>query len=106
MDLKFANHPGGLISPVGESAADVFYTNSAKLPIKSDVGAFDRIRIENDLQMAVLSLPALELGDNIVRYSDETTAPHVVNVPTSVARCMSAASSTASTSSACCSSVG
>jgi ribonucleoside-triphosphate reductase len=50
MDLKFANHPGGAISPGGESAADVFYTNSAKLPIKSGVGAFDRIRIESEMQ--------------------------------------------------------
>jgi ribonucleoside-triphosphate reductase len=50
MDLKFANHPGAAISPGGESAADVFYTNSAKLPIKSGVGAFDRIRIESELQ--------------------------------------------------------
>jgi ribonucleoside-triphosphate reductase len=50
MDLKFANHPGAAIGPGGESAADVFYTNSAKLPIKSGVGAFDRIRIESELQ--------------------------------------------------------
>jgi ribonucleoside-triphosphate reductase (formate) len=50
MDLKFANHPGGATSPGGESAADVFYTNSAKLPIKSGVGAFDRIRIESEMQ--------------------------------------------------------
>ena len=50
MDLKFANHPGGPISSGGESAADVFYTNSAKLPIKSGVGAFDRIRIESEMQ--------------------------------------------------------
>ncbi|HMB28145.1 MAG TPA: anaerobic ribonucleoside-triphosphate reductase [Blastocatellia bacterium] len=50
MDLKFANHPGAAIGPGGESAADVFYANSAKLPIKSGVGAFDRIRIESELQ--------------------------------------------------------
>src|SRR5215468_1834847 len=50
LDLKFANHPGAAIGPGGESAADVFYTNSAKLPIKSVVGAFDRIRIESEVQ--------------------------------------------------------
>ena len=32
----------------------------------------DAITIENDLQMARLSLPALELGDNRVRYVDES----------------------------------
>jgi anaerobic ribonucleoside-triphosphate reductase len=50
LDLKFANNPGGAIGPGGESAADIFYTNSIKLPVKSGVGAFDRIRIESELQ--------------------------------------------------------
>src|SRR5499427_7002428 len=50
LDLKFANNPGGAIGPGGESAADIFYTNSVKLPVKSGVGAFDRIRIESELQ--------------------------------------------------------
>jgi ribonucleoside-triphosphate reductase len=49
-DLKFANNPGGAIGPGGESAADIFYTNSVKLPVKSGVGAFDRVRIESELQ--------------------------------------------------------
>jgi|SoiMethySBSTD1v2_1073268.scaffolds.fasta_scaffold34299_5 Oxygen-sensitive ribonucleoside-triphosphate reductase len=50
LDLKFADHPGGAAGPGGDSAADIFYTNSAKLPVKSGVGAFDRIRIESELQ--------------------------------------------------------
>jgi ribonucleoside-triphosphate reductase (formate) len=50
LDLKFADHPGGAASPGSDSAADIFYTNSAKLPVKSGVGAFDRIRIESELQ--------------------------------------------------------
>jgi anaerobic ribonucleoside-triphosphate reductase len=50
LDLKFADHAGGAAGPGGDSAADIFYTNSAKLPVKSGVGAFDRIRIESELQ--------------------------------------------------------
>src|SRR5262249_16586979 len=48
LDLKFANHPGG--APSGDSGAEIFYTNSVKLPVKSGAGAFDRIRIESELQ--------------------------------------------------------
>jgi ribonucleoside-triphosphate reductase len=50
LDLKFADHPGGAAVVGGDSAAELFYTNSAKLPVKSGVGAFDRIRVESDLQ--------------------------------------------------------
>jgi ribonucleoside-triphosphate reductase len=50
LDLKFADHPGGAAGAGGDSATDIFYTNSAKLPVKSGVGAFDRIRIESELQ--------------------------------------------------------
>lgn len=34
--------------------------------------------IENDLQMAALGLPSLELGRNTIAYSDETRDPHSV----------------------------
>lgn len=53
MDLKFADHTSntsGPINPGSESAAEIFYTNSVKLPVKSVAGAFDRIRIESELQ--------------------------------------------------------
>jgi ribonucleoside-triphosphate reductase len=50
LDLKFADPPGGAINPGSESAAEIFYTNSIKLPVKSGAGAFDRIRIESELQ--------------------------------------------------------
>jgi ribonucleoside-triphosphate reductase len=50
LDLKFANHTSGQINPGGESAAEIFYTNSVKLPVNSGVDAFDRIRIESELQ--------------------------------------------------------
>ena len=49
LDLRFAGHASA-INPGSESAAEVFYTNSIKLPVKSDVSAFDRIRIESELQ--------------------------------------------------------
>ncbi|MDA2926841.1 hypothetical protein MYX78_06345 [Acidobacteria bacterium AH-259-G07] len=38
----------------------------------------DWLRIENDLQMAPLSLPALDLGDNTIAYRDDTRDPHQV----------------------------
>lgn len=50
LDLKFADHPGDAGAPGSGSSAEIFYTNSIKLPVKSSVGAFDRIRIESDLQ--------------------------------------------------------
>jgi len=49
LDLRFANHASA-INIDSESAAEVFYTNSIKLPVKSDVSAFNRIRIESELQ--------------------------------------------------------
>src|SRR5262249_30542982 len=49
LDLKFANHASAINSG-SESAAEVFYTNSIKLPAQSDVRAFGRIRIESELQ--------------------------------------------------------
>ncbi len=49
LDLRFASHTSAL-NPGSLSSADVFYTNSVKLPVKSDVSAFDRIRIESELQ--------------------------------------------------------
>jgi hypothetical protein len=36
----------------------------------------DAIAFENDLQMAALALPSLQVGENTVSYSDETREPH------------------------------
>jgi len=44
-----------------------------------DVG-LDGLLIENDLQMAVLSLPALALGRNRVTYADESPGPRAVRI--------------------------
>ncbi len=38
------------------------------------------LTLENDLQMAPLSLPELELGANAITYQDQTTAPRHVRV--------------------------
>lgn len=45
----------------------------------TDLG-LEEVAFTNLLQMAPLSLPALELGDNTILYTDETAAPHVVRV--------------------------
>jgi ribonucleoside-triphosphate reductase len=49
LDLRFANHASAVNSGT-ESGAEVFYTNSTKLPVNSAVAAVDRIRIESELQ--------------------------------------------------------
>src|SRR5262249_52333853 len=49
LDLRIASHTSA-VNPGSESGAEVFYTNSVKLPVKSAVNAFDRIRIESELQ--------------------------------------------------------
>jgi ribonucleoside-triphosphate reductase len=53
LDLRFASHTSA-VNPGSESSADVFYTNSAKLPVKSAVEAFDRIRLEGELQAGMI----------------------------------------------------
>jgi len=49
LDLRYANHASA-INTGSLSASEVFYTNSVKLPVTSDVSAFDRIRVESELQ--------------------------------------------------------
>src|SRR5215467_4434506 len=87
LDLRFASHTSAL-NPDNESAAEVFYTNSIKLPAQSDVNAFDRIRIESELQGGMIrnavtdlwlgaALPAPEkLGELISKafHKTQTTA--------------------------------
>ena len=53
LDLRFASHTSA-VNAGSESSADVFYTNSAKLPVKSAVDAFDRIRLEGELQAGMI----------------------------------------------------
>ena len=46
---------------------------------KDDVGV-DRIEFITDVQMSLLGLPELELGENQVRYTDETEEPRQVRI--------------------------
>ena len=46
---------------------------------KGDVGV-DRIEFITDVQMSLLGLPELELGENQVRYTDETEEPRRVRI--------------------------
>ncbi|HKC88979.1 MAG TPA: anaerobic ribonucleoside-triphosphate reductase [Blastocatellia bacterium] len=87
LDLRFAGQASA-VNPDNESAAEVFYTNSIKLPAQSDVNAFDRIRIESELQGGMIrnavtdlwlgaALPAPEkLGELISKafHKTQTTA--------------------------------
>ncbi|HKQ89602.1 MAG TPA: anaerobic ribonucleoside-triphosphate reductase [Blastocatellia bacterium] len=93
LDSKFADHPGGAAGPGVDSAADIFYTNSAKLPVKSGVGAFDRIRIESELQGGMIrnavtdlwlgaALPATEkLADLISQAFHKTQTSAITIAP-------------------------
>jgi putative Ig domain-containing protein len=40
----------------------------------------ESLALENDLQMASLSLPSLRLGENNIAYTDQTPGPHPVRV--------------------------
>jgi ribonucleoside-triphosphate reductase (formate) len=91
LDLKFADHAGGAAGPGGDSAADIFYTNSAKLPVKSGVGAFDRIRIESELQGGMIrnavtdlwlgaALPATEKLVNLISQAFHKTQTSAITI--------------------------
>jgi Putative Ig domain len=45
----------------------------------NDVG-LESLALENDLQMASLSLPSIRLGENDITYTDQTPGPHAVRV--------------------------
>ena len=45
-----------------------------------DGAGLDSLRIENDIQMAPLSLPGLTLGANRITYSDESPGPRTVRL--------------------------
>ena len=42
--------------------------------------ALKRLSLETDLQMAPLSLPALEVGDNDIRYTSDTDGPQQIRI--------------------------
>lgn len=70
-----------LVAAPSDSATYAYWI---KLELKSDTSptavGMNSLRLETDVQMAPLSLPALELGLNTITYTDQTTAPHQVLV--------------------------
>jgi len=46
---------------------------------KGDVG-IDSIEFTTDVQMSLLGLPELELGENLIRYTDETKGPRRIRI--------------------------
>jgi ribonucleoside-triphosphate reductase len=92
LDLRFASHTSA-INPGSESSTEVFYTNSAKLPAPSAVDAFDRIRVEGELQAGMIrnattdlwigsSLPRPErLAELISKAFHETQASAITFSP-------------------------
>ena len=72
------------LDPVFAESISVVYRYFLRAAFPATTSAnragLDRLEIENDLQMAVLSLPALERGDNDVTYTDETAAPHALRI--------------------------
>jgi hypothetical protein len=71
-------------SHVGAPSDNATYAYWIKLEWKSDTSptavGMNSLRLETDVQMAPLSLPALELGPNTIVYTDQTAAPHQVRV--------------------------
>ncbi|MGE0128592.1 MAG: anaerobic ribonucleoside-triphosphate reductase [Blastocatellales bacterium] len=53
LDLRFASHTSA-VNAGSENSTEVFYTNSIKLPVNSLSGAFNRIRIESELQSGMI----------------------------------------------------
>jgi hypothetical protein len=43
-------------------------------------GGLDSIELAQDLQMAAFGLPSLELGENVIAYSDESKEPRAVRI--------------------------
>jgi ribonucleoside-triphosphate reductase len=92
LDLRFASHTSA-VNAGSESSSEVFYTNSIKLPVNSQVGAFDRIRIESELQGGMIrnattdlwlgaTLPAAEkLAELISRAFHETQVSAIIFSP-------------------------
>jgi hypothetical protein len=62
------------LDPSFPSSSPASYTYQVRIALKAhaDPAVIKQITIETDLQMAPLSLPALELGDNHIHYTADT----------------------------------
>ena len=66
-----------------EASLDAFFPNPGEARYEYFVraepgGGLESITIENDLQMAPLAMPSLELGENRISYTDATAGPRSV----------------------------
>jgi len=67
--------------PTGEPARYSYLLRVEMTAARSSDGVgLDSLRIENDIQMAPLSLPGLTLGENRITYRDESPGPHTVRL--------------------------
>jgi hypothetical protein len=71
--------------PTNHGNLDLFFPPGGKARYRywlkfEPAGAVESLRIENILQMAPLSLPALTVGENRIAYSDDSAAPRKVRV--------------------------
>jgi hypothetical protein len=77
-------HSEGLDGYIAPFSTTAKYAYWVKFEFESASSAtsvgLNSLRLETDVQMAPLSLPALELGLNTVVYSDETAGPHQVRI--------------------------
>ncbi len=92
LDLRFASHASA-VNAGSKNSTEVYYTNSAKLPVNSPVGAFDRVRIESELHGGIIrgattdlwlgaALPAAEqLAELIARAFQQTRASAITFSP-------------------------
>ena len=104
MEMPYVIVGGRLRARVRAGAKSTFrisFDNSNWTPVQSDLDQFfpsvgtavyryylqadnpaalESLTIENDLQMARLSLPALELGENRISYTDQTSGPRAVRL--------------------------
>ncbi len=60
LDLRFGSHTSAVNSG-SQSQAEVFYTNSVKLPARSSAEAFERIRFEGEMQAGIVRNAATDL---------------------------------------------
>ncbi len=69
--------PDADLDPFFPSKGTPRYAYWIRLEVK---GGLDSIEFQNDLQMAALGLPSLELGENAIAYADETKEAHAVRI--------------------------
>jgi len=66
-----------LISPRGKPMYEFF----VRLEFQGEAGSVvNNVIFDNDVQMSLLGMPELVVGDNRIEYTDETPEPHLVKI--------------------------